>query len=231
MPRSLQPHYVSNARWDSPEKVESRSITIINLFRDTFGVSSIPEEKQYWTMCGAHFDKHGALKGEFGHLLKSGFIQPSQFHGVDREEVIIQRNQQIYPDAEWHHGDFLSTMEDYENFNPAVINYDGVMQPKFGSRYLKSIMKFVDFNVEGELLLVANFLLINPYTHNPDLVFSIDDTIGMLFGDYYFPDHWRMVPQAYSYGTGRGHNLMGVLMFVKKSHDPDNISITENRRI
>jgi len=232
MPNSSQPNYVLNCDWDCTAKVQSRIITIIHLYRDIFGVVSIPKGKQYWTMCGAHFNAHGDLDGELGHLLKSGLIRPHQFHGVDREAIIIQRNSDMFPRVKWYHGDFLEVMESRTNFNPAIINYDGVMQPRFGVRYLKSILKFIDHNIEDELLMIANFLLTNPYTYNEKLTFSIEDTIKELSSIYWIPDHWEIIPQAYTYKRGRGSNsLMGIVMFIKNKHDMNNISITKNRRI
>jgi hypothetical protein len=228
-----QPNYVWNCDWDCIEKVQSRSITIIDLYRKIFGNSSIPEGKQYWTMCGAHFNEYGFIKGELGHITESGLIQEDQFNGVDREEVIIKINRILSPIAKWYHGDFLETMEDQINFNPAIINYDGVMQPKYGTRYLKTILKFIDFNVEDELLLTSNFLLTNPYTWNDKYIFSIDDTIRELSSIYWFPNHWLIVPQAYVYGKGKGYSSqMGMIMFVKKKHKIDGgVSITKNRKI
>lgn len=227
-----KPSYVSRSNWDSKKKKDSRDITIIGLFREAFGKQRLPPNKQYWTMCGAHFnDKDGKLDGEFTHMFDSGLIQPNQFHGVDREEEIILMNSKFYPHIKWIHGDFLETMQNYaqrQNFNPAVINYDGVMQPKYGTQYLRDILKFIDYNVPGELLLTANFILTNPYNHSEKLRYTVGDTIKKLLEIYGLPKHWIIVPKAYRYRGASINNIciMGIIMFVKKGHNVDNIRWT-----
>ena len=230
MPHSSKPRYVLDCEWDCEEKVQSRSISIINLYRDIYGKDSIPAEKQYWTMCGAHFNKQGKINGEFGHVTETGLIRPDQFFGIDREEVIIENNSKLYPDANWFNGDFLEVMESYDGFNPAIINYDGVMQPRFGSQYLKSIMKFIDYNVETSLLLISTFLLTNSYAYNTELKFTIEFVINELSSIYWIPDHWIMIPQAYLYSRSRT-SRMGMLMFIKNEHSVNEINITKDRRL
>ena len=162
-------NYTKDPAWDDEKKIDSREQGIILSYHESFGRDSIPEDKQYWTMCGAYFNEttKEKLHGELGQLTDVGLIKPEQFHGVDCEEVTIKDNLEAYPDINWHHGDFKEVMGQaaYENrFDPAIINYDGVMQPEFGAKYLKSIMKFVDHNVKGELMLVANFMVNNPHS-------------------------------------------------------------------
>lgn len=230
------PGYVHNCQWDSIQKVQSRIITIIELYRYIFKRKSIPPTKQYWSMCGAHFNKHGPLNGEFGHMTESGLIQPHQFHGIDRELSIIGTNKQLFPKTKWYCGDFLEVMEKKlirGKFHPRIINYDGVMQPKFGTQYLKLIMKFIDHNIKDKLLLVTNFILTNPYTHSDDYAFTISDTLKQLSSIYWLPDHWVIVPQAYTYEGSSLNNRteMGMIMFVKEEHNINNITYTPNRRI
>jgi hypothetical protein len=224
------PKYIDNCEWDSINKVQSRIITIIDLYRHVFKREKIPEEKQYWSMCGAHFNKDGPIKGELGHITEVGLISPIQFNGVDRESDIIEKNRKLLPNIKWYHGDFLDVMEAAEkkgDFDPAIINYDGVMQPNFGTKYLKQIMKFIDYNVINELLLIANFILINPYTYAENTRFTIYDVMERMKKIYWFPKHWKIVPQAYTYPGASKNNktVMGMIMFIKDIHDPYNIII------
>lgn len=180
-------------------------------------------------MCGAHFNRDGPIKGELGHLVETGLISTTQFNGVDREETIIKANRDLHSNINWFHGDFLDVMKQEtlnHHFNPAIINYDGVMQPKRGAAYLKDIMKFIDHNVSDHLLLISNFILINPYTHAEKYQFTIHDAIKKLKDIYWFPNHWKVIPQAYVY-TGVGKNnrtQMGMIMFIKDIHDINNIT-------
>lgn len=236
---SRLPNYVTHAQWDCIEKIRSREIAIIDLYRHVFGEQSIPGDCQYWSMCGAHFNGVGnerrQLKGELGHLCESKLIHHKQYIGVDKEKLIIDENRNMLPDMNWIKGDFLDTMERaiYEHkFNPAIINYDGVMQPKYGTQYLKKILKMVDYNVSRELMLVANFVLLNPYS-DPKKVyqFSIMDTIESLASIYWIPDHWDVFPRAYQYTSPsrNGNSVMGIIVFVKHEHNPKKIKWTDNR--
>lgn len=236
MPRNKSPSYVYASPWDCETKKFARFMTIIDIYKRIFN-TQIPKDKQYWTMCGAHFDKEGLpLLGELGQILDKKLITPNQFYGVDREESIIEKNSKLFPDTNWIHGDFVETLESWllgGKFNPAVINYDGVMQPKRGMRYFKQILKLLDYNYGDEVLLISNFILRNPYRTSDVLTFSIDDTIKELSELYFFPDHWSVFPKAYVYDgySSKSNSQMGVIIFVKTKHDINNIQITPNRRI
>jgi hypothetical protein len=179
-------------------------------------------------MCGAHFNESGSIKGELGHLSEAGLISPKQFNGVDRELSIIINNRKLHPNINWFHGDFLEIMEEKcleGNFNPAIINYDGVMQPRKGTIYLKDIMKFIDCNVEDKVLLITNFILVNPYTSSKKYKFTIEDVLKKLSKIYWIPSHWGVFPQAYTYPGSSPNNAteMGMIMFNKKEHNIDKI--------
>lgn len=236
MPHSQIPNYIRAGPWDCIEKKFARSLTIINVYRQLFE-KQIPEDKQYWSMCGAHFDKNRLpILGELGHLLENELIEKHQFFGVDRESSIIESNRKLFPEVNWIHGDFKDTMESYlldGRFNPAIINYDGVMQPRFGVRYLKKIMKLLDCNFTDEVLLVSNFVLMNPYSRSDSLRFTIHYTLNELSSVYWIPDHWRILSKAYVYsGVSRRDNAqMGVIMFVKSKHNIKHITFTKDRKI
>ena len=220
--------YINNSDWDSIGKIQSRTITIIELYRKVFKRDCLPDEKQYWTMCGAHFNRDGPLVGEFGHIIKDKLIKPYQFYGIDREKIIIDNNIKMYPDVKWIHGDFLEIIESTHlrgEFNPEIINYDGILQPKNGTKYLKFIMKFIDHNISNSLLLISNFILVNPYTYDQKYRYTIDNTIDRLKQIYWFPKHWNVIPQAYVYPGASKNNKteMGMIMFVKEKHDINNI--------
>ncbi len=233
------PSYVNNAKWDCIEKKHSRIITIIDLYKSIFKQKSIPKNSQYWSMCGAHFNKNGPITGEFGHLYKSKLINQSQYNGVDREKSIIKTNKKIYPNVNWIHGDFYDTIESMvikDDFNPSIINYDGVMQSKYGMLYLKKILTLIDNNVSNKLMLISNFVLTNPYTSKCSSninKFTVNETIDLLISNYLLPDHWNIYPQCYTYISKSRNSCctMGIIIFIKKKHDINDIKFTKNRVI
>jgi hypothetical protein len=110
------------------------------------------------------------------------------------------------------------------NFRPAIINYDGVMQPINSSQYLKKILNLIDHNVADKLLLTANYILSNPYTHSSTkLKFTTFDILNELNKIYMMPTHWKVYPEAFTYKHSRAE--MGIIIFIKLPHDPNNINI------
>jgi hypothetical protein len=177
-------------------------------------------------MCGAYLDAES--EGEFQQICSAGLIKPEQFYGVDTESKIIEKNKKILPNIKWINGDFRETMLDYsieENFNPAIVNYDGVMQKKFGAEYLRKIMKLIDANVNDKMLLLANFVMKSPYRKSE--VTKAEDIIRDLKMIYVFPNHWSICPDCYYYnGSGaRSHSLMCTFGFIKKTHTTNKYSI------
>lgn len=226
MPYNEESNYHKDPNWDTERKQQARLATIIAPYRRLFG-QALPTDKQYWTMCGAHyrFVDESVVRGmgEMTQLVEAELLQPHQFVGVDRDGTIIENNRQVYPEIMWLHGDFYAVMAEAaskHHFNPAVVNYDGVMESKFGTRYMAQIMQFLDHNTEGDLLFVANFVLQTPYrkqqeTHGREIIDSLVK--------HYIPrDHWHLVDTYYAYRGGanqRSHTTMGSVILAKIGHD------------
>jgi len=220
-------NYVKKPKWDTASKIESRLYGVVNPYREITGRSSLPAGKQYWTMCGAHYeatdDGIQAASGEMGQIVDSGLITLNQWRGIDRELVVIENNRKLYPEARWLCGDFKEQLAQAcirGEFNPGIINYDGVMGPKFGLAYLRSIMLLLDANVTGELFLSANFVLRSPY--RKDLSFDPMKVVSTFVDKHYMvPDHWTIVPKFWHYrgGASKGSpTRMGTFIFLKKPH-------------
>lgn len=220
------------AEWDNPRKIRSREETVLLYYRSLFGKKRIPRDNQYWTLCGAHSKDGQKIDGELGQLIKTGFLRPNQFFGVDRDENIIENNKKFHPSANWIHGDFLWAMKEYaanENFNPAVINYDGISECKRGGRYVARILDFLDYNCGGETVLFANFVLESPY--RDDRKYTEKEVLKSILENYRMPAHWSVHPVFYSYRGGASKNsgsTMATFVFVKVIHDE--ILFTEGSR-
>ena len=225
--------YVRSSPWGSDVKKDSRQATIINSYREFFG-TSIPLNKQYWTMCGSYFDEdENLVEGEMNQLFENEIIDPQQFHGVDIEAEIIKKNKKLFPEINWFNGDFLETMKEVcldGNFKPGIIHYDGVYQPRFGMEYIKRILRFLDYNYLDEVLLITNMVLSNPYNN---ISYTMFESLMFLFSIYNLPDHWSVKPQVYMYpGSSRSsHCVLGIMNFIKKPHDVNNITFTTGREI
>ena len=217
-------NYIYNSPWDAPKKQNSRWITVINLYKEICQRESIPDDLQFWSLCGAHTNENKPIKGEIGHLLEHGLIKKHQYFGIDREDVIIERNKKHFPDVNWIKGDFIEVLEEHiikGNFKPAIINNDNVMQPKNSVLMLKKIMALLDYNVKNEVMVINNFVLSNPYNPSFKLQYNIEDVLDYLKAIYWIPKHWKLYPEAYTYSYS--HAKMGILIFFKEVHDINNI--------
>lgn len=213
-------NYIVNPQWDNDDKRSYRQECIIFPAKNIFG-HSIPLAKQYWTLCGAHFNGDVALKGEFGQLDELDLILPHQFHGVDRESSIIKGNKKFYPEANWICGDFKEVMQEYAlrgDFNPAIIHFDCVNSIKFAVPYVTRLFWFIDNNVPDSMMFVINLMLNNPYRIRKELHGRA--FIDGLLKEYNCPDHWTFVNSYYRYkGTGsRSRSVLGTFIWVKEPH-------------
>lgn len=232
MPSAQQSNYILNSPWDATNKQIARLLTIIGLYKELFNRDNIPEDGQFWSLCGAHTKDGEPIKGELGHLLEHKLIQKHQYYGIDREDIIIKNNKKYFPDINWINGDFVECIEDAildGKFNPSIINYDGVMQPNNSVQYLKKIMSLIDYNINNQLMLVTNFVLWNPYNPTMDLRYEAITVLEKLKQIYWIPDHWELYPETYTYSHSQAK--MGIFVFIKSQHDINNIKYTPNRKV
>lgn len=226
MPHS-RTNYIAEARWNDPKKVNYRYDAVISPYQSFFG-QSLPKNKQYWTLCGAHFDEHGPMQegSEFLQLTESKLITPQQFHGVDREDSIIKENQQIHPEATWHCGDAIEAVKAAilrKNFNPAIFHFDGVNETQVTAEYVARLFRMFDDFVPDELLFVITLVMKNPY--RPDKETHGNEFVEELLKHYEPPTHWRLLDTYYWYGGAgtRSNTVMGSFAWIKKKHDPSDI--------
>ncbi len=116
---STQPKYYSNASKSRARK------QVVAAYRGITGRTSIPENRNYWTLCNRQPNTDGA---EIVQLVKCGLLQKKQFHGIDYDlkgEGIIPFNKQQHPEAYWFEGEWLDVIEqNYEIFKPALVYFD-----------------------------------------------------------------------------------------------------------
>ena len=111
----MQPVYEA-----SKYKIQARQENL-NIYNKITGLSYIPSNRGYWTLCNFQSDNDGS---EISQLVNSGFITKEQFYGVDRDSEIINHNRDIHPEANWFCGDWTEIIQNCDNFNPALIYLD-----------------------------------------------------------------------------------------------------------
>jgi hypothetical protein len=204
-----------------PEKMRARRETIIGPYRQHFS-HSLPESKQYWTMCATHTDDQGELLqgSELDQMLKSGIIILDQFYGVDIEADIIEANAAGIPGPHWHHGDLMDEMSSAlrdGKFNPGIVNCDHLLMPHSGgAAYVSRCLQFLAD--QNDLLMVANLILEPPYN---EAICTPGEYIDELWKHAQFQDAmrrgWQYDDAVYVYGgTGRrSSTVLGSIVFWK----------------
>ena len=215
-PSQLTKHYGA-----CPKKIASRQQTIINIYRNRYNLQSIPEDKQYWTICGRCSYEYGKLEEhcEPDQIISSGLVKPNQFHGIEISQEIYDWNAKANKDINWHLGDFYETMVEYSNhnyFNPAIINADMLLMPKNGAQYLSKILSFIDTKVK-DVMVVANYVAECRHLRSnmDDIVSNIEKepSFQLAFNN----GNWSIHDEYYWYnGTGKTSTKMITVIFFKQ---------------
>ena len=156
-------------------KVAAREECLIRCFQENTGLSCIPPDKQFWSLCNKQTKRSTS---EINQLTDAGLIKKSQYHGVDRDIRNIKKNEKNHPQAHWYHGEWDSVLRKNKKiFNPALVFLDSTSLAETDS-IIQSTHDTMLLCPPGTFLLV-NVMLNNP--RNP-LVQSFESTtfIGKL---------------------------------------------------
>jgi hypothetical protein len=210
--------------WSGNKKIIAREETIINQYRKIYNRQSIPQDKQYWTMCGNLSDNNNNINhdSEYAQIIREGLIQPHQFKGVEIDETIYNRNKQVLPNIEIYQDDFFKTLNRQANqnqFKPAIVNADLINMPEIGAIYISKIIALLSM-MPGEIMLVANLVLDSPYISPTRKKQDIDRFLVNLKNQHKFnafKHHWNFNNECYKYAGNREHSRtsMGSYIFWK----------------
>ena len=210
--------------WSGNKKIIARQETIINQYRKIYNRHSIPQDKQYWTMCGNLSDNNNNLNqdSEYSQIIREGLISPNQFRGVEIDETIYNRNKQVLPHIEIYKDDFFKTLNRQANqnqFAPAIVNADLINMPEIGATYISKIIALLSM-MPGEIMLVANLVLDSPYISPVRKKQDINRFLVNLKNQHKFnafKHHWNFNNECYKYAGNREHSRtsMGSYIFWK----------------
>lgn len=155
------------AWWRNQAKVDSR-LKGIHQARMLFG-NKLPENLQWWSMCGQCADEKGDWRGSEPHqLVASGFIEPRQFWGVELNADILAHNKENVHNSYWRCGDVNEVMRvasvkktksGRSAWRPGVINLDTTMMPAAAGNMLARTMLHVSETVTHEVLVILNMVV------------------------------------------------------------------------
>ena len=210
--------------WSGNKKKIAREETIINQYRKIYNRQSIPQDKQYWTMCGNLSDNNNNINhdSEYAQIIRESLIQPHQFKGVEIDETIYKRNKQVLPNIEIYQDDFYKTLNRQANqnqFKPAIVNADLINMPEIGAIYISKIIALLSM-MPGEIMLVANLVLDSPYISPIRKKQDMDRFLFNLLSQHKFnafKHHWNFNNECYKYAGNREHSRtsMGSYIFWK----------------
>ena len=214
-----------------PKKVAWRD-AVINIYRKVMGKSSLPRDKQYWTMPNKIYDSSFLMGGrllrgcEFDQIIRSGLVQPEQCHGVERVQEIYDNNLKV-PLVHSYLGDFLDTMDEAAGgkaYNPGVVMYDSVEFPDTREDYFPRILYFLTVLDIRDVLLVWNFVIKSRFIRDYETSDLADKVHGhdlvelSLLKAQESGCSWNWLPYALSYsGSGKGHqSTMATAFYYRK---------------
>jgi len=159
----MKPRHYNDIR-----KVEAREATIIGAYRTLTGLSVVPSDDQYITLCGPMTHDGRLLPYcELNHMMSSGLITANQFHGIEHVLDIHENNVAAMAlenganPPHLYHGEFhevLSEMLATGNLSPAIVNLDTCYEPERGVSVLGAVLNVLN-QTSNQTMLVLNVVL------------------------------------------------------------------------
>lgn len=205
--------------WKCSKKTKARQDTIIFYYRDLTGRESIPDDRQYWTMCGQCTYDDGSPNPycELGQLLSEGLIKSNQFRGVEIDERVYELNRNAYPEIKFYLGDFCSCLLDSmrEGFNPAIVNADLISMKDRAVIYLSRILYGMTY-FESDVMILCN--IVRKFGHNLSYD-TIDEVFeefnkNPLFREAMKRGEWVLPKKFYNYAGTGNTSCTGMTSFV-----------------
>lgn len=171
------------------EKIKARQ-ALIEKYREITGNHTLPDQKQYWTLCHEQDNSEGS---EIVQLQKMGFLTKSQFYGIDDNFKLIENNRIFHPEANFFHGDWLEEIykqHESGNFNPGLIYFDytRTLVSKLAPIYVGRTLNICPVGT----IVAANLMVTNG--HNKDVydseTFSRKLWENVWAKDYQDSDYW-----------------------------------------
>lgn len=207
-------------------KEQSRQDTIIDAYRNTFNRDSIPDDRQYWTLCNFQADEQGNIPeaSEVGQLTDSGLIKMNQVYGVDFYQNIIDHNKTHIPEANWFCGELYEKITEHiDIFHPSIINIDLNCMVRRSIIISTKVLNLLNSMILNDVMMVLNVMVTNPRQKNSLTL----DILNNMFIEKFLNNNTFLVnandwnvygdDKLYSYhGTGKhGKTIMSSLILWK----------------
>jgi hypothetical protein len=210
--------------WSSENKILARKETIIQSYRMLFNNQKLPDNLQYWSMCGNLTDNNGNLNidSEYSQLINSGLISEDQFHGVEILDEIYQKNKLILPNVNIYHSDFFQAMNFAalnNKFYPGIINADLISTAQYAAETIAKILELVS-HIELPTMVIANIIIDLPYGKSENKTKNVNKFFNFLKEEGRFQrcNHkWNHLDKCYSYAGNSDKTNMSSYIFWKQN--------------
>lgn len=205
----------SFAHW--PKKILARENTIIAPWRQLSRSKSLPQKTHHLTLCGPVAPKTDSdALDELRHLSVSGLLDPTQFHGVEKEPAFHRSNLaavKTMPASKrplLHHGDIVRVLDDglrTKQISPSILNLDTLHGPRQALSMLANSITLLN-QCRNFVMVVWNVIIESRFHHQvnrrPELDEALRDPKLNLFLE---EGHWHRYSwpknNIYTYdGTG-----------------------------
>lgn len=213
---------IASKVWSSENKILARKETIIDTYKFLFDKTKLPDDLQYWSMCGNLTDNNGNLNSdsEYSQIINAGLINDKQFHGVEILEEIYQKNKLILPDLNIYHSDFYSCMNSAainDNFYPGIINADLISTAQNASETIAKILELTS-HFKLPTMVIANIIIDLPYGRSENKTRNVNKFFNFLKEEGRFQrchDKWNYLNKCYAYAGNSDKTNMGSYIFWK----------------
>ena len=197
--------------------------TVLTPFTKWSGLRALPEGANYLTLCGpmAAPDRQGFAQGsELDRAVKSGLIQPHQFHGVERDLNIHAQNLEaaeklaVTARPHLHHGEIVDYLNRAQGVHFAIVNLDCKRSAYSEANTLGRCLAALQY-LPGPTMLVWNVAVTAP--GRPTLLaerkekLRKDHFLGRMLRD----GGWEAIANPYTYKGARGAFKMETVILAR----------------
>lgn len=149
----------------------AREETVIQAYQQLMGLESLPDDQEYWTLCGPLWGPSEGFDetSDLGHILGSGLLRrASRAHGVERDQETYERNIKVVAQSfprnnrpHLHQGDLLEVLQEASVSNclhPGLVNLDTLHEPPRAVRLLAEVLNVLNY-LPGRKLVVLNAIV------------------------------------------------------------------------
>ena len=201
--------------WTSEEKMKARQVSIIDVYRELYRRIVLPEDKQYWTMCGQCVNGITLDKGcEYDHIVNiEKIVSPENWYGIEINKDIYNLNKKI-KEANWINNDIGVAISKEKKFNPGIINLDH--HTASNNDRIDELTMIMRRCTTEEVMIVYNTILITRSYKTTVIKIGKEMFNNIAFKNEFIEKGWVLYPKYIPYKSNKGNTHMVTLILYKR---------------